>query len=559
MSKSDNVVPLRPGADRWNEDPPELNLRVCFCLGRYLRERYGEATAERVTRAAGLMPSDLDGKARWVSAARFATLLDAARAELASDAEFFEAFVHGYAATKGLGRYLMTLRSPIEAYARGSQMFALQSRVSAVEFARLGDRKVRLTYTTQREESRLMCLSRTASLTVFPTLWGLPRAHVKHERCAAEGDASCEYELTVYESTRRLPALIGAVAGIGLSASCVLTLDSAHTPWVLALPAVGAMMGHLLEMYRVNRHNIANGERAQEVLREVAEHDAEARRELNELHQRQSEWLVVMEEQLAERTLALQEVVQRIRSFQQSTHTTIRGLSHDLHNPLQVIQSTADMMDQYKDELGEHGHEMAENHAEAVRKIKQLFDELMQYVTTERLDMELAPQPIDVTMLTDRMRRQLRALAHGKPIRVSVFRVREAPERVVVDPMLLDRIIDNILTNAAKYTEQGSIVVEVGGTPGFLTVKVSDTGRGIEPERLARAFERDTTSSERKGYGVGLSVVVDLLGRIDGRVEVMSKPNLGTTFWVHVPVDMREEEPVERPSGQILTIRRSAS
>lgn len=551
---SDNVIPLRPVADRWKEDPPELNLRVCFCLGRYLRERHGEAAAERVTSAAGLSPADLDGKARWVSAARFDALLAAARAELASDTEFFEAFVYGFAGTRGLGRYLMTLRSPVDAYARGSEMFKLQSRISTLEHTRLGESKLRLVYTTARDESRLMCMSRMASLTVIPTLWGLPRAHVKSKQCVAAGDPCCEYELTVYESSRWLPAVIGAALG---SSGAALAFVIDPTPWWLLLPALGASLGHLLEMYRVNRHNIATGVRAQEVLREIAEHDADARHELNELHQRQSQWIVVMEEQLAERTFALQEVVQRIRSLQESTHSTIRGLSHDLHNPLQVIQTTTEMMYQYRDELGPHGEEIAQNHAEAVRKLKLLFEELVQYVTTERLEMELAPQPIDVGVLTERMRRQLRALAHGKSIRVSVFRVREAPDRVIVDPMLLDRIIDNVLTNAAKYTEEGSIVVEIGGTPGFLTIKVSDTGRGIEPERLARAFERGEPSE--RGHGIGLSVVVDLLGRIDGRIEVMSKPNVGTTFWVHVPVDTRDEEVFERPSQQVLTIRRSAS
>src|SRR5690606_479521 len=136
-----------------------------------------------------------------------------------------------------------------------------------------------------------------------------------------------------------------------------------------------------------------------------------------------------------------------------------------------------------------------------------------------------------------------RALVHGKPIRSSVFRVREAPDEVVVDAMVLDRIIDNLLSNAAKYTQNGSIVVEVAGTPGFLTLKISDTGRGMEPDSLERAFVSGASEPAQRqsgSYGIGLSVVIDLLGRIGGRLEVMSKPNTGTTFWVHVPVRANE-------------------
>lgn len=559
-----NVVPLRPPADRWSEDPAELNLRVLFCLACYLRDTYGEETMARVAHAAGFEPSDLDGKARWISAKRFAALLAAARAELSSDEEFFEACVYRYARTRGLGRYLITLRSPIDAYQRGCAMFAAQSRISTLEFTRLGDRKLRLVYTTTREETRLMCRSRMASLTAVPTLWDLPRALLEAKRCVHDGHPCCEYELTVYESSRRFPAALGAFLGTAASA-IALALDGGAA-WVLLPPLLGAVTGHLLETSRVNRHNLATGERAHEVLRGIASDDAEARRELNELQRRQNEWLVLMEERLAERTFALQEVVQRIRAFQASTHTTIRGLSHDIRNPLHSLALEADLLALHQDKLGPLGPEIVQEHVSAVHKIEQLLHELIQYVTTERLSMELAPAVVDVAALTERIRRQLRALSHGKPIRVSVFRVREAPERVIVDTMLLDRIIDNLLTNAAKYTEHGSIVVEVGGTPGFLTLKISDTGRGIDPERLETAFVGGKTSpSDRTsgGYGIGLSVVIDLLRRIDGKIEVMSKPNVGTTFWVHVPIDTSDggvdEEEGERSSSEILTIRRSAS
>jgi signal transduction histidine kinase len=124
-------------------------------------------------------------------------------------------------------------------------------------------------------------------------------------------------------------------------------------------------------------------------------------------------------------------------------------------------------------------------------------------------------------------------------VRATVFATREVPEHVQIDPLALDRIVDNLLTNAAKYTERGSIVVEVDGSPGFLVVKVSDTGCGIQPEELERVFEVGGSSAEsRRGdsFGVGLSVVVQLLDQMGGRLEIMSKPGSGTTFWVYLPV-----------------------
>jgi signal transduction histidine kinase len=87
--------------------------------------------------------------------------------------------------------------------------------------------------------------------------------------------------------------------------------------------------------------------------------------------------------------------------------------------------------------------------------------------------------------------------------------------------------------------DRGSIVLELDGTPGHLVIKVSDTGRGIEPAAVDRIFHAGGSAPEsRRGdsFGVGLSVVVQLLEQIGGRLEVMSKPASGTTFWVYLPV-----------------------
>jgi signal transduction histidine kinase len=142
---------------------------------------------------------------------------------------------------------------------------------------------------------------------------------------------------------------------------------------------------------------------------------------------------------------------------------------------------------------------------------------------------------------------------------------------VVTDPLLFDRVLDNLLTNAAKYTERGSIVVELDGTPDYLVIKVSDTGRGIDPDMLETTFRpggSDRLSRAKDSYGIGLSVVVHLLAQVGGQLEVMSKPAHGTTFWVRFPLKMRSTPPPtkrerQEPFGdalkRVVTIRRVKS
>jgi signal transduction histidine kinase len=179
----------------------------------------------------------------------------------------------------------------------------------------------------------------------------------------------------------------------------------------------------------------------------------------------------------------------------------------------------------------------------------------------------LAPEWLEVTPLVTELRNRIRGLVSSRDVRVSVFAVREAPYNVFVDPLLFNRIIDNLLLNAAKHTEVGSIVVEISGTPGYLTIKVSDTGRGVPEGEIGTLFRPLERTGLGFAYHAGLSVVVQLLGRIGGKLEVMSRPGEGTTFWAHFPVETPQEaaaeaegtpvsQTVERLLSKVVTVRR---
>jgi signal transduction histidine kinase len=139
---------------------------------------------------------------------------------------------------------------------------------------------------------------------------------------------------------------------------------------------------------------------------------------------------------------------------------------------------------------------------------------------------------------------------------------------VYVVPLLLERVLDNLLTNASKYTERGSILVEVTGQPGWLVIKISDSGRGIATERLEQVFrggEPDPAPVVGSSRGVGLSTVVRLLAQMGGRLEIMSVPRQGTTIWVYVPVrasletSVPDREPASDVVARIVKIRPRSS
>jgi signal transduction histidine kinase len=320
----------------------------------------------------------------------------------------------------------------------------------------------------------------------------------------------------------------------------------------------GAILGYALELRRTHRANLAIGDEAVDALRKLSHEEADARLEIVDLHHRQRRWTQLLEEQLAERAVVMEQMLGEARRVSENRVKTLRGMSHDLNNPLLVLMSSLSLL-----EMDGADANVTRDMQLAIDQMRQLLRVMVNNLSGE-VNVPWAHQELDVAMTTDQLRGRMKALVFGRDIRVSVFRSREAPESIRCDSTLFDRVVDNLFTNAAKYTVSGSIVVEVGGTPGYLTLKVSDTGRGIPADKIAHIFVpggSDESSRAKGSFGVGLSVVVHLLARIGGRLEVMSRQDIGTTFWAHFPVQPLEGTGgVDWSEGQldrVLTIRQN--
>jgi len=111
-----------------------------------------------------------------------------------------------------------------------------------------------------------------------------------------------------------------------------------------------------------------------------------------------------------------------------------------------------------------------------------------------------------------------------------------------IDRQRVELALRNLLDNALKYTDEGSVLVSVETTPAGTRVSVTDTGRGIESEHLPRLFERfyrvdRGRSRALGGTGLGLSIVKHAVELHGGRVGVESAPGRGSTFWFEIPGD----------------------
>lgn len=158
---------------------------------------------------------------------------------------------------------------------------------------------------------------------------------------------------------------------------------------------------------------------------------------------------------------------------------------------------------------------------------------------------QVVPQWTDLSQLIELQCHSFDALARQKGVTLACVSQLPANERVFVDQQALRQILTNLVGNALKFTEQGSIHVTARLTPdgenhGTLTIAISDTGCGISEEEQAGLFRRyaqGRCGRQQTGSGLGLFICKELVTLMGGTLELMSVPAQGTTFTITLPVE----------------------
>jgi signal transduction histidine kinase len=219
----------------------------------------------------------------------------------------------------------------------------------------------------------------------------------------------------------------------------------------------------------------------------------------------------------------------------------VNGITHDLKSPLAAVSSSADLVRREAEKMPDSSG-MLQN----LLLVRQNADRLMNLVTSI-LDvahiesaLELHKAPILLEEIAMRASRPLRSMAAAKGLSLEVSVLHNlAP--ISVDAGKMERVFANLIGNAVKFTEQGSVTVEVDREPGGQVLKVVDTGPGIPPEFLGRLFTKFSRASRPggpkvDGSGLGLSIAKGIVEGHGGRIEVRSEEGKGSTFSVFLPV-----------------------
>lgn len=174
-------------------------------------------------------------------------------------------------------------------------------------------------------------------------------------------------------------------------------------------------------------------------------------------------------------------------------------------------------------------------------------DSLFDFATLGSARFAPAWQPIDLDLLMGDMHAQHLPMARRKGLQL---RLRSLPLDLESDPLLLRRILGNLLANAIRYTERGGVLLAARKAKQGLAFEVWDTGPGMSPSiqaRIFEAFERGPDTARSEGAGLGLTIVRELSARLGYRVAVRSRPGVGSVFRVFIAQAGRFCAPDGRP------------
>jgi signal transduction histidine kinase len=254
--------------------------------------------------------------------------------------------------------------------------------------------------------------------------------------------------------------------------------------------------------------------------------------------------VVGVRRQLAARATAataLREAKEAAEAASRAKSDFLARMSHELRTPLtSVIGFTNVVLQQRGDALGDDGCIYLERVRDNGVHLLLMIDDLLDIARIEVGRVALVPRPVAVDALAAEVVGSFEEEARRRGLALHA-ELPDAPARVEADPARLRQVLANLIGNALKFTQAGSVTVRVLADPAGAAraVEVSDTGIGIAPERqraVFEAFEQADTSTAREfgGTGLGLAISRTLCDAMGFRLTVASAPGAGSTFTVEL-------------------------
>jgi signal transduction histidine kinase len=284
--------------------------------------------------------------------------------------------------------------------------------------------------------------------------------------------------------------------------------------------------------------------------KEIAE---ERTKELLEETQELNKELVKKKEQLEKNVQQLEKAKEKVEEGSRAKSEFLSTMSHEIRTPMNAIIGMTNLL--VKDNPREDQLEQLEILDFSAKTLLALINDVLDFSKIESGKIEFESVTFNISNLLNGVLESFRFTAEKKEVLLYVDNEDDLPENIVGDPNRLTQILNNLVSNAVKFTDEGSVGIvvekkELQGDRLTLLFTVIDTGIGISEEKQKQIFEsftqeRTDTSRIFGGTGLGLTISKKLIEFQGGNISLESEKGEGSKFIVELPFKIPDEESVE--------------
>lgn len=252
-----------------------------------------------------------------------------------------------------------------------------------------------------------------------------------------------------------------------------------------------------------------------------------------------------LERRVEARTSELTEALAHVNQANSARARLLASVNHELRTPMNGVLGVAALLD--RTGLDDSQRNLVGTIMESGRTLLRLIDDMMDIVCADADEITIAAHPGNFAHLARNTLDLLRPVAVEKGLVLRLDSSQTVDFDVLIDPDRLAQILNNVVGNAIKFTEAGSVGVglrQIERPEAILAeITVQDTGPGIPVEAQARIFdpfERGSGGAHAPGTGLGLAVTHSLVQRMGGSIEVDSAPGKGSCFTIRLPMRRAE-------------------